>query len=121
MFLVAVAGLSSLWAAAQLVRRPRLEALGQLRALTVATMLSATGGFCSNLATVCLTVPEHPQWANDPKVGLIVLQGLGESLAPLVLGCGLLAAAWLLAAVGGRRAEVAADRALRALDQSAGA
>ncbi len=84
-------------------------------------MRCPTGGFCSNLATVCLTVPEHPQWANDPKVGLIVLQGLGESLAPLVLGCGLLAAAWLLAAVGGRRAEVAADRALRALDQSAGA
>ena len=109
-----VCGLWALWAAIRFVRAPRSETVGVLRALSAATTFAALAGSASNVAAVCLTVPEHPQWSVDPKVWLIVLTGVGESLAPIVLGGALLSVAWLVAAVAGRRAETLADASARA-------
>lgn len=114
MFIVALLGLAALGAAFRFVRAPAAETVGALRALSAATGFGSLAGMAANLATVCQHVPSNPTFAHDPHVGLIVLTGIGESLAPVILGFGLLTAAWLVAALGGRSPEALADAAARA-------
>lgn len=110
MSFVALLGLVTLMAAIRFLRAPASETVGSLRALSAATAFASFAGFAANIAAVCQHVPGNPKFANDPQVGLIVLMGVGESLAPLILGFGLLAAAWLAAALGGRSPEAVADK-----------
>jgi hypothetical protein len=50
-----------------------------------------------------MQVPAHPEWYAEQGLALVLLQGFGESLTPLVLACGVLIAQSLLVALGLRR------------------
>ncbi|MCS6902596.1 MAG: hypothetical protein NZX77_22900 [Polyangiaceae bacterium] len=75
---------------------------GSHRALGKAVWWFVAVAVASDLIEVCsyLQKSEVP----DAKLTRILLQGLGESLTPVVLGGAFLALSWLLAAVGHRRA-----------------
>jgi len=60
-------------------------------------------GVAANVATVMSKVPQNPEWAQSPDVHLIVMTGIGESLAPAVMGLTMLALAWVVTAAGVRR------------------
>lgn len=103
MFVVLLFGALTIAAAVALMARGRAETVGVVRALSTATVFSALTGVGSDLAMVCKRVPETPEWAHSPDLPLIVMTGIGESLAPAVLGFGLLSIAWLITAAGVRR------------------
>ena len=103
MFLVIGLGAVSLLASIAFARRPRAGDAGVLRGFSTATTFAVLGGVAANLGTVFSQVPQNPEWAHSPDLALIVMTGLGESLAPAILGFSLLALAWMVAAVGARR------------------
>ena len=103
MVFVLLFGLLALAAAVRFALWPDVRLSDMLRALTVATLFSVGSGLFSDIAAVCTKVPRNPDWAKGPDLPLIVMTGIGESMAPGVLGCSLLAIAWLIAAVGHRR------------------
>lgn len=103
MFMVLLFGVLALVAAAAFVRKPEERHVGMIRALSVATVFSVVAGFCANLAAVMSQVPQHPEWAHSPDVNLIVMTGIGESLAPGIMGFTMLALVWLVTAAGVRR------------------
>ncbi len=62
--------------------------------------------------------PSRPEWANSPKVHLIILEGFGESMSPGILGFSLLALVALECAVGMRRsASRVSERSGRVVDE----
>ncbi len=75
-------------------------ALVRLALFSVATFFAAVAGLASDLATVFMKVPAHPEWSKSPDLHLIVMTGIGESLTPVVLGSALLMIAWTIAAAG---------------------
>jgi hypothetical protein len=103
MFVVLLFGALTLAAAIRFARLPRVETVGTVRALSTATVFAAIGGVITDLAAVFTNVPNHPEWSESPRVGMIVLTGLGESMAPAMLGFAFLSMAWLVTAVGTRR------------------
>jgi hypothetical protein len=72
-------------------------------ALSRATLFSVLAGIVAGFSAVGSQIPARPEWANDPKVHLLVLQGISESLASGVLGFTLLSLTWMVMAVGHRR------------------
>lgn len=108
MFLVLAFGALTFGAAVALARRPKEETVGMVRAMSVATVFAVLSGIAADLAAVFTHVPNHPEWAESPDMPLIVMIGLGEALAPAILGFSLLALAWMVAAVGVRRLAAAA-------------
>ncbi len=93
----------TLAAAIGFARRPDPRRTDAVRSFSWATAFSITSGVCLNLATVGSKVPAKLEWANTPKLPLIVMEGIAESLAPAILGFMLLSLAWTLMAVGHRR------------------
>jgi hypothetical protein len=84
-------------------RRPDARRAAALEALARATRYAIIATVSLDLAAVGSRVPSTPEWANSPKVHLIVMEGIAESLAPAILGCATLAFVWMIAAVGQRR------------------
>ena len=110
MFVVLLFGALTLAVAIRFFAKPDKGQMSTIRALTVATLFAVLCGFTSNMAAVMTKVPGTPEWAQSPQVHLIVMTGIGESLAPAILGFALLALAWAAAAFGVRkldRAELA--------------
>jgi hypothetical protein len=103
MFFILLFGGLTLAAAVVLMFRPSARLVAMIRAMSVSTAFVSLAGFAAGLAMVCTKVPQTPEWANDPLVGLIILTGVGESLTNVILGFSLLAIAWLVTAVGVRR------------------
>ena len=104
MFLVLVLGLAALVAAALFAARPDPARIGAIGALTRATVFASLAGVFSCFAAVGSKVPEHPEWAERMGgLGYVVLAGVGESMAPGILGFGLLSVVWLVMAAGHRR------------------
>jgi hypothetical protein len=103
MFFVLTFGCVSFVAAVVFAIRPDPRRVDVVRALTRATVFSIAAGIVANIAAVGSHVPANPEWANSPKVHLIVMQGISESMAPGILGFTLLSLAWLVMAVGHRR------------------
>jgi hypothetical protein len=103
MWFVLTFGTITLLAAIGFARKPnttRQHAAGSFCGATCFAILSAVS---LNLAAVGSKVPNVPEWANSPRVHLIVMEGISESLAPAILGFTLLSFAWMLMAVGQRR------------------
>jgi hypothetical protein len=98
-------GLAALVAGARYAWRPEDRLIAVLRALSAATAFAGIAALCADLAAVMHKVPANPEWAKSPDLPLIVMMGIGESLAPPIVGFGLLGLAWVLAAAGLRRAE----------------
>lgn len=103
MWVVLVFVLITLVATGLFAFRPDDRKIGFIRAMTVGTVFTILSGVASNVAAVMSKVPAHPEWSKSPDIHLIIMTGLGESLAPAILGFSLLGLAWLLTAVGVRR------------------
>jgi hypothetical protein len=103
MFFVLAFGSLAFVAAVIFAVRPDPRRVDVVRDLTRATVFSIAAGMVADLARVGHKVPNVPEWANSPKIHLILLQGFAESMAPGVLGFTLLSLVWLVMAVGHRR------------------
>lgn len=103
MFLVLGLSVVTLGAAIHFARKPAEQHVGMIRGFSVATAFAVLGGMAANLAAVFTHVPGNPEWAQSPDMPLIVMTGLGESLAPAILGFSVLSIAWMVTGVGVRR------------------
>lgn len=103
MWFVLAFGAITLTAAARFARRPAAPRQRTVCAFTLATGFAIASAVSANLAAVGSKVPNIPELANSPRLHLIVMEGISESLAPAILGFSLLSFAWILMAVGERR------------------
>jgi len=103
MFFVLAFALATLAQAVGFALRPDPGRRAALEALSRATAWSSVGTVCLNLATVGSQVPARLDWASSPKIHLIIMEGIAESLAPAIMGFAFLALVWTLVAVGHRR------------------
>jgi hypothetical protein len=60
-------------------------------------------GVASDLAAVASHIAARDDWAHSPDFALLVLQGVGESMSPAILGGGVLSVVSLLCAAGHAR------------------
>lgn len=104
MLFVLVFGAVGLVSALRYAWSPAPGRLGHIAATGMAVLFSALAGVAADLMMVTIRVNETPEWANSPDLHLILLAGLGESLAPAVLGFSILAVTALFVALGLRRA-----------------
>ncbi|MHB8417396.1 MAG: hypothetical protein ACYDCL_04935 [Myxococcales bacterium] len=105
MFGIVIFGLAALFSAARYIKRPRPHALHFTAGLGAATLFLTFAGLAADVRAVCHAVP---RMVESGKIGaaeapLVVLQGVGESMAPLIFGFTLLALTGLVAGVGLRR------------------
>jgi len=103
MFFVLALGIAALVASAMFARRPDPRKVESVRALAASLLFASLMGLATNLSAVFHKVPARPEWAHSPDLNLIVMSGLGESLAPFILGFACLTIHWLLVAYGFRR------------------
>ncbi|MBI2378039.1 MAG: hypothetical protein HYV07_28820 [Deltaproteobacteria bacterium] len=103
MFVLLALGVVALVAAGRFAHRPSREALGPIDALRRALIYASIAGLASDLMAVFTQVPAHPEWSKSPELHLIVMQGLGESMSPVVFGFTILNVMYVLVAVGERR------------------
>jgi predicted metal-binding membrane protein len=78
----------------------RVEAV---RSLTWATLFSIAASVVAGFSAVGSKIPANPEWAASPKIHLIIMEGISESLAGGILGFALLSLTWMVMAVGHRR------------------
>ncbi len=102
MIFVLLFGLASVGAGVMTFARPSARAEGALRSLSIATTFSSVAGVASCLAAVGYHVTASTEWRASPELHLIVMQGVAESMSPAIVGFGLCALAWVVAA-GARR------------------
>ncbi len=103
MWFVLLFGLISLGAAVHFALSPDPRRVDSVRDLTRATLFSVGAAMVSGFAAVGSKVPAHPEWAMSPKIHLIIMEGISESLAGGILGFCLLSLTWMVMAVGHRR------------------
>jgi hypothetical protein len=96
-------GLLDLVLAALFAFRPERRRLPVIMSLSGAVLFSVFAGTAADFAAVAIKVPERLEWANNPKVHLIILTGFGESMSPGILGFSLLSIVCVLCAVGLRK------------------
>jgi hypothetical protein len=100
MFVLLVFGLALLVTAAGFAIRPGRRRLKVAVALAIGTACSTVTGVSSDLAAVGHKAPEFLQEHAGTTLPFVLLQGFAESMAPLILGSTILAAAALLVALG---------------------
>ncbi len=83
------------------VFKPAYSSTRRLLSMSLATSFAMGMAVASDIAAVMSKVPANPEWAKSADLPLVVMIGLGESMAPAVLGCLLLALAWLAASFAG--------------------
>jgi hypothetical protein len=103
MYFLLLFGVAALVAAGAFVHRPGRAREDLVKALGRVLLWTTLGGVASCLAAVCFKVPSSPQWAHSPDLPLIVMQGIGESMTPAILGFAFLTLVELITAVGYRR------------------
>ena len=103
MIVIVVFGLVAVLASAHFAWRPRPEALYYIGALCLAVLFSIFAAVAGDLIEVCVSVAGNPDMSSSPQVGMILVEGLGESLSPAVLGFSVLSIVSLISAVGLRR------------------
>lgn len=81
--------------------RPSERLLGLMRPLSLATIFAALNTFLSGLAAVLRRIPET-QTSSGYDIARIT-HSLSESVTPMFVAFGFLAAAWLFVALGMRR------------------
>ena len=101
MWLVLALGAATLVTSILFARDPDERRMALLRGLTVACLFSVLTAVASNLATVMHQVPQNPEFSAD--LTRVTMIGIGESLAPVIMGSAFLTLSWIVAAVGMRR------------------
>jgi hypothetical protein len=105
MFVILLFGALSLGTGAYYAVRPDARHEGFLKWMSWATLWSTLAGVASDFGA---TFKATTQIENDSERGRIVLEGLAESMSPLVMGFVLLSLAAFLAAIGRRRLDAKA-------------
>lgn len=85
-------------------RRPAPHQLRFVRGLSVATTWIMVGGFASGVRLTLRAAAQVPETEQAIRPQLL-LMGVSESLAIVVLGTGFLTLAWFVMAIGLRRGE----------------
>ena len=101
MFFVLVFGLITLVAAILFAVRPARRKVPFIRGMSYATLFAVLSGICAAFGAVFHHVPDR--FADKPDWHLYLILGLGESMAPGILGFTILSLVALIAAVGARR------------------
>ena len=102
MVVIVVFGLVALAAAARFAWRPAAGRLYAVLALGVAVLCSVCAGTAADLIAVSRYLSSQEQ-IEGLALAQILVAGVGESLAPVVLGMGILSLVALCSAVGLRR------------------
>jgi hypothetical protein len=102
MWSVIAIGILTLVAAGFYVAKGEARRLAVIRALSWATLFATLTSVASDLEHVMYHAPNIPDLPRS-EVPYVVMQGIGESLAPAVLGFAILGLTWLLVALGARR------------------
>ena len=100
MIVILLFGFLALGAAIRFARKPELETVGAVRALSMATTFAVLGGTASDLGAVFHYMVSHD---TGDETLTILFTGLSESMAPAILGFSLLAVTWFVSAAGLRR------------------
>lgn len=103
MMVITVFGLLGVVNSARFAWAPGPGRVGYLLAIGAAVAFAGVGGMAVDLYTVAMQVPRHPEWVEEGGLVMVLLQGFGESLTPVVLASGVLMAQALLLALGLRR------------------
>ena len=103
MWFVLPLGLTTVAVAAAFARDPGPKRREAVYSFSRAMSFGIMSSVALNLAAVGSKVPTIPELANNPRIELVVMKGISESLAPAILGCTLLCFAWLIVAIGDRR------------------
>jgi hypothetical protein len=103
MWFVLALGLTCLAAATGFALEPLPAKRDAVRSFARSTSLAVLSSVSLNLAAVGSKVPTIPELANSPRLVLVVMGGISESLAPAILGWALLCVSWLVVAIGQRR------------------
>lgn len=90
-------------AAARFAWRPDPAQLDRIQQLSRAVAWGIVFGVASDISAVGSNIPNTPEWAHSPDLALFVLQGVGESMSPAILGGGVLSVVALLCAAGHAR------------------
>jgi len=89
--------------AARFAAQPAPGRLDPIKAYGVAVALAALAGVAVDLSVVARFVANDPELSVPGTFGPAVLAGIGEALAPAILGGAVLSVVALLSAVGLRR------------------
>jgi hypothetical protein len=105
MWYLLVVGLAALVAASNFAARPSPRRLALTRALGSTTLAALLTGTAVDVAMVGHHAPEYLAHHPGESMASVVLQGVGESMSPAILGFSCLALVCLLIALGIHRAE----------------
>jgi hypothetical protein len=113
MWFILLFGLVALGGAAFFAARAERKLLGFIKWMSLATVFSVLSGTAADLGTTCFTVSHAitGQWPNgtpfkyDGPWSAMLLEGIAESMSPMIMGMSLLALTALLTAIGSRRAD----------------
>lgn len=100
MLVVLLFGTLALVASVRFVRRPEVETIGAVRALSLTTILAVIGGTAADLAAVFSYMAVN---GGGDDTLVLLFTGLSEAMAPAILGFSLLAVVWFVAASGVQR------------------
>jgi hypothetical protein len=102
MWFVLLFGLITLAQAIGFAWRPDERRRAALETLNRATIYAIIGTVALDLAAVA-RAPRQMPWSEAPRIELVLLEGIAESLAPAILGFALLSFTWMVGSVGQRR------------------
>jgi hypothetical protein len=101
MFFILAFGLVALGTAFSYAVKPLRDREGFVRWMALATLASVLCGTATDLATVASYVASHPM--EPARMYAIVIEGIGESMSPSILGFSILSLVALMMAFGKRR------------------
>ncbi len=103
MWVILLFGGLTLVAAVLYLVRPGERRHEFFRSLSAATLWASLAGVCAGFAMTLHGFSIRPEWARDPDMPIILMQGLAESLCNPILGFCFLGVAWFLVAFGAHR------------------
>ena len=105
MWLILLVGIVMLITSISFAWRRAEHKLVMIRPLSVAMVFATLSGICSNLGATVTHIAGRPELATGAAFSSALLEGIGESLAPAILGFAVLTVCWLIVAVGMRRTD----------------
>lgn len=105
MWLILLVGIVMLITSVSFAWRRAEHKLGMIRPLSLAMVFATLSGICTGLGATVSHIARRPDLATGGDFSGALLEGIGESLAPAILGFAVLTVCWLIVAVGMRRAD----------------
>jgi len=103
MWVILALGAVALGIAGSFAWRPTERKLGLIRPMSVSIVFATLLGVFAALGAVFKHVTTLDKFSKSPDLHLIVMTGLGESMAPAILGFAMLTVVWLISTMGLRR------------------